>query len=320
MPLYGHSLRASEPLIADVVREALGSRAGVQVRHWYVQDDSYVVASVDTTRPAMRLVVKLEIPDKRPHRRFDSMAAIARMVRRQTEVPTFEVIAVDVSRSTWPCNVLIVTDVTGVTWAELYPRLSPTSRAHAQRQIGRAAAQIHTLALDRFGAIESDASIVGHDAAIAALQAKARQRIRTPVHRRLMLDLLEHRACVFATVAGPQLTHEDMNPNNLLFEMRDDEPVLSGVLDFESAWAGVADSDLARLELWRLTRGPALRDGYADVADIPAEYVLRRPILQLLWCLEYADDHTSTAHEADTAGVCAEIGIPPIMFKPDATV
>jgi len=57
--------------------------------------------------------------------------------------------------------------------------------------------------------------------------------------------------------------------------------------------------NLARLKLWRLTRGPALRDGYTEIADIPAEYVVRRPILQLLWCLEYADDHTSAAH-ADT--------------------
>src|SRR5438105_10177393 len=153
-PLYEHSLHPSEPLITEVVRDALGSEAGVQVRHLYVQQDSYIVASVDTTCPAMRLVVKLEIPHKRPHRRFDSMAAIAQMVRRRTAVPTFEVITVDVTRSRWPCDVLIVTQLPGVTWAQLYPRLSNTSRAHGQRQIGRAAAQIHTLALDRFGAIE----------------------------------------------------------------------------------------------------------------------------------------------------------------------
>ena len=38
-------------------------------------------------------------------------------------------------------------------------------------------------------------------------------------------------------------------------------------------------------------------------------------MLQLLWCLEYADDHPSSAHEADTARVCAEIGIPRIRFE-----
>jgi len=249
-PLYWHSLNASEPLIADVVRDALGSEAGVKVRQWYVREESYVVASVDTTRPAMRLVVKLEIPDKRPHRRFDSMAAITRMVRRQSAVPTFEVIAVDVTRSRWPCNVLIVTELPGVTWAQLYPRLSTTARAQGQRQIGRAAAQMHSLAYDRFGTIEFDGSISDHGGAVAALRARAAQRIRTPAHRQLMLDLLERREGLFASLPGSQVTHEDMNPNNLLFEMRDDETVLSGVLDFESAWAGVEDSDLARLELW----------------------------------------------------------------------
>ncbi len=85
-----------------------------------------------------------------------------------------------------------------------------------------------------------------------------------------MLDILEGREGVFASLSGSQVTDEDMNPYNL-----------------------------ARLKLWRLTRGPALRDGYTEIADIPAEYVVRRPILQLLWCLEYADDHTSAAH-ADT--------------------
>jgi aminoglycoside phosphotransferase (APT) family kinase protein len=33
--------------------------------------------------------------------------------------------------------------------------------------------------------------------------------------------------------------------DNLLFETRDGHPLLTGVLDFESAWAGVAESDLA---------------------------------------------------------------------------
>jgi len=41
-------------------------------------------------------------------------------------------------------------------------------------------------------------------------------------------------------------------------------------------------------------------------------YEGRRPLYQLLWCLEYAD--ASAQHAADTVRVCAELGIAPITF------
>jgi Phosphotransferase enzyme family len=67
---------------------------------------------------------------------------------------------------------------------------------------------------------------------------------------------------------GPCLCHEDLNPYNVLFELHNGEPVLTGVLDFEAEWAGLPESDLARLELWRWTRGAALRDGYAATSSV----------------------------------------------------
>jgi hypothetical protein len=74
-------------------------------------------------------------------------------------------------------------------------------------------------------------------------------------------------------------------------KVRDGQPCLSGILDFESAWASTGESDLARLELWWLTRGSAVREGYAQVTQVAAGYLSRRPVLQLPWCLEYADFH-----------------------------
>jgi aminoglycoside phosphotransferase (APT) family kinase protein len=47
-----------------------------------------------------------------------------------------------------------------------------------------------------------------------------------------------------ASVPGPRLVHDDLTPNNLLFAMRDDEPVQTGVLDFEAAWAAPGCSNL----------------------------------------------------------------------------
>src|SRR5437763_13409052 len=87
--LSGPSLNASESLMIDIVRDAIGARVDVNIRQWYVRDDTYVVMSMETNRPALRLVVKLEVSGKRPNRRFDSMATIARMVRGQTRPARF---------------------------------------------------------------------------------------------------------------------------------------------------------------------------------------------------------------------------------------
>ncbi len=86
------------------------------------------------------------------------------------------------------------------------------------------------------------------------------------------------------------------------------------MLDFDKAWAGCGESDLARLELWRGMTGDGFWQGYTSLLPIPAGYADRRPLYQLLWCLEYA--RPTPEHIADTAAVCATLGIPPIVFTP----
>ena len=305
---------ASERSVLDVVREAVGARAVARVAHWYVRRENYVVASVETQHPVMRLVVKLEIPCERPNRHFDSMAAIARMVRTHSEAPTFDVVAVDITRRNWPWEYLIVTELAGVTWMKLYPQLDHTARAVAQRQIGRSAAQLHVLRFDCFGQIGPDGGVIDGSGPVAALGQRALRRLRTPRFREVMLEVLESRGSLFADMPSATLCHEDMNPNNLVFEMRDGQPSLSGILDFESAWASTGESDLARLELWWMTCGDALREGYAEVAAVDSGYQARKPVLQLLWCLEYAEHDASAEHQSVTDQVCAELGIAPIPF------
>ena len=303
-----------EAAVIEVVREALGSQTTVTPTEWYVRRENYVVCGVETTRPSLRLVVKLEIPGERPNRRFDSMAAIGRLVRARTAAPTFDVVAVDTSRRKWPWEYLIMTELAGVTWASLYPRLDAAARSVALRQIGSSAAQLHVLRFDAYGQIGAYGEVVDGTGPIAALRIRAQRRIRTPRYLDIMLDVLEARAALFEGLPAATLCHEDMNPYNLVFALHDRQPFLSGILDFESAWASTGESDLARLELWRLTAGDALREGYAEIAPIDAGYPARRPVLQLLWCLEYAEHHPSDQHRAVTDQVCAELGIPSIHF------
>jgi Ser/Thr protein kinase RdoA (MazF antagonist) len=301
---------SSETAVIEVVRQAVGAHASVRVHDWHVRRDNYVVASVETQQPALRLIVKLEVPGERPNRNFDSMAAIARLVRSQTAVPTFDVVAVDTSRQQWPWEYLVVTELAGSTWMQLYPGLESAARQEAQRQIGRAAGQLHALRFEAFGQIGPDGSVLDGTTALPALIRRAQRRLTNPRYLALMLEALDRHTYLFAGLATATLCHEDLNPFNLVFNVRDGLPELVGILDFESAWASTGESDLARLEFWWMTAGTAIREGYTEVASVADEYMLRRPLLQLLWCLEYAEQHASPEHQAFTNRVFAELGLP----------
>jgi hypothetical protein len=59
---------SSETAVIEVVRHVVGTHTVVRVNHWHVRRENYVVASVATQQPALRLIVKLEVPGERPNR------------------------------------------------------------------------------------------------------------------------------------------------------------------------------------------------------------------------------------------------------------
>ena len=87
----------------------------------------------------------------------------------------------------------------------------------------------------------------------------------------------------------------------------------SDLIDFESAWAGCAESDLARLELWRGMMGEGFWEAYRAHVPLSDSYPERRPIYQLLWCLEYA--RSTVQHLRDTASVCQALRLAPVTFS-----
>jgi hypothetical protein len=190
---------SSETALVEVVRHVVGQHTAVRVNDWHVRRPNYVVASVETQQPALRLIVKLEVPGERPNRHLESMAAIARLVRSQTSVPTFDVVAVDTTRHR------------------------------------RAAGQLHALRFEAFGQIGSDGSVIDGSALLPALVHRAQRRLTKPGHLAVMLDALEKHGDLFAGLSIPTLCHEDLNPNNLVFTIRAGHPALVGILDFESA-------------------------------------------------------------------------------------
>ena len=58
--------------------------------------------------------------------------------------------------------------------------------------------------------------------------------------------------------------------------------------------------------------GEGFWEAYQDYVAVSVRYPERRPIYQLLWCLEYA--RPTAQHLADTERVCTALGIAPVTF------
>ena len=293
--------------------------ASCVVAGWTIarEADDYAVLVVDLDDPSIRVIVKLAGPGAALAGPFDRTAALVRIVRDRTALPTPEVLAADVSYRDWPWRYLVITHVEGATWAEVELSLDADARRDLYGQLGRAVAQLHAVRFPAYGEAGPDGRVAGDRPLVAALEERARRRIANPRHADAFISVLRERAGRFDSAPGPALCHEDLNPTNILLRRDEGGWRLAAILDFDSAWAGDPESDLARLELWQGVAYPGLMDGgfraaYEAIHPIARGYEERRPIYQLLWCLEYA--RASPQHTSDTARVCALLGLPPLSF------
>ena len=304
--------------IEALAREVFGPKCRMLAWHPVTHGDDYLVVFATLVLPARVVVLKLAYAASAAH--FSREAAIQRQVARETSVPVCEVLAVDDSCQRFPWRYLMMAHAPGMAWPDGLKRMSPHARYDIFRQLGEATAALHSLRYPQFGEVRDGETspptpLLRGEGSIEALEARARRRIANPAHADLFAAVLQAHASDFADLTGPRLTHEDLNPYNLLLvpgDEPDDDWRLAAVLDFGSAWAGCHESDIARLELWRDVMGNGFTEGYTASQPIAADYPKRRPIYQLLWCLEYA--RPTAQHHADTARVCAALDILPITF------
>lgn len=317
--------------IEALARAVFGPKCRLLAWHPVDSREGDLVVFATLVFPARVVVIKLANPQSaRPP--LAREAAIQRRVADETSVPVCEVLAADDSCQRFPWRYLMTAHAPGMEWRDALARMSPRARYAIFRQLGEAVAALHSLGFPEFGEIEAGspdltpppplpqergrqtASNDGSDF-LVALAARARRRIANPAHADLLVAVLRAHVSDFAGITEPRLTHEDLNPSNLLLAPGEDEGDdwrISAILDFESAWAGCPESDIARLELWRDMMGDGFYEGYTATRPIADGYPARRPVYQLLWCLEYA--RPTPEHHADTARVCATLGIPPVTF------
>jgi len=313
------SLAASldRAMLRELLRPIVGPHPRVDGYTTVRDADDYAVLIVDLAGPPARVVVKLAGPQATLACPFDRTAAINRIVRGQTTVPTPEALAADVSYRDWPWRYLVTTHNEGATWTETASSLDVAARRDLYRQLGQAVAQLHTIHFPAYGEIGVDGRVSEGYSLVAALEGRARRRVANPHHADLFVGLLRDRAHLFDGAPGSALCHEDLNPTNILLQRHGAVWRVAAILDFDSAWAGSPESDIARLDLWQSAAYPDLMDGgfraaYEMRRPVAPGYKGRRAIYQLLWLLEYAG--ASTQHGADTQHVCAQLHIPPITF------
>ncbi|MDE3076112.1 MAG: phosphotransferase, partial [Chloroflexota bacterium] len=151
----------------------------------------------------------------------------------------------------------------------------------------------------------------------AALLARAQSRLcqlSSASYADLFEAVLGANEGAFAEPPAPCLTHDDLNPNNIVLSRKHVGGWrIAGILDFEAAWSGGAEPDLARLDFWHGMTSNRFWRAYQELAPISDSFVRRKQLLQFLWCLEYA--RRTPEHLGITASLCADLGIAPVTFE-----
>jgi aminoglycoside phosphotransferase (APT) family kinase protein len=300
----------SLPLLRELLQQTIGSQVQVVTVHPLQQRIDYHVLRLTLRHPSLKVVVKLAGPHAPFAAPFDRTAQLHRVVAARTRLIMPEVLAVDVSYRAWPWRYLITTYLPGQEWAVIRPQLTPEERREADRQLGQAIGELHTIPFPSFGEVAPDSTVSPRQSYLEVLAERARRLIPSPRLADLFVQVLVSHAERFAEVSQARLCHEDLHAHNLLFQRVGGRWCLVTILDFDKAWAGHQESDLARLELWRGMVGEGFWPAYQAFCPLATSYPLRRPLYQLMWCLEYAQ--ATPDHLADTYQACLQVGIPPV--------
>jgi len=272
------------------------------------QSHDYLVLIAQLQHPSIDVVIKLAGPDASMAGSFERTAMLQRLVTTNTTIPMPEILAVDQSYHVFPWRYLVMTYIPGQEWAAVRKQMSLEELPHTYQQIGSAVAQLHSIQFQSFGELTLDGSIQGSGSFFSALSERAKRSINSSYLRDLFFSILDRERYLFLDVHQPRLCHEDLHGYNILFEYRQGQWHLATILDFDKAWAGHHEIDLARLEFWRGMVSTAFWQAYNEICQADSLYEQRRPIYQLLWCFEFA--RNTSQHLKDTQALCSKLGLP----------
>jgi aminoglycoside phosphotransferase (APT) family kinase protein len=291
-----------------LLESVMGTQTRIRSSHVIKQQEDYCVIQVRLRQPTIDVMVKIAGPKAHLASQFDRTVAIHRLVSSSTNIPLPEIIAADVTRQLWPWRYLIYASVPGIQWADICHHLNEDKLAGAYRQLGEAVGQLHRIEFPAFGEIDPQGLVMQPSLDfLSVLKRRALQQIKNYRNQQLILDVMDQHSHWFQNVKESRLCHEDLHGYNILLKQESGEWRLAAILDFDKAWAGHSEIDLARLEIWRGMTSPEFWSAYRSLQPLGEDYIQLRPIYQLVWCLEYASP--SAQHLMDTQQVCRALGL-----------
>jgi len=306
----GTDLDASmQELVRTEGARLLGAQAAQGYRVLHSTDTSAVVMlkSADPERDVVFKVARLQDSAAGLGADFQRTAAVVGLAR-DAGVPAPAVLAVDTSGRSGPWQYLLQEHVSGTTWRQVRPLLEEKEVDAAHREIAEVLLAIQTVRFDQFGELDRSARPAGVPL-LRALRRRA-DRILRPHDRHAFRQLLDLHEQLF--VDGPQqatLVHDDLHHDNILFAQRGGRWRLAGVIDWDKAWSGPPESDVARMAFWDDMTGHRFWQVYDEAVAVTAGRDQRLLLYQLLWCLEYGDGSDRHAgHTAELWRRSADVG------------
>jgi fructosamine-3-kinase len=296
-----------ENQLPQLIKQVCGAQVEIGLSTVLNQLDDYLVVVLDLLPASTRIVVKLAGPAAQYECPFDRTASILKQVASCTTIQMPDVLAVDVSYRYWPWRYMVKTYLEGEEWATARAKMSPSEQAYAFSQIGHAVGQLHAIRYPSFGELNPDGGIQTGQNLWDALTHRANLLIKSARSRDLFRSILDRDRQLFEGVTRASLCHEDLHRHNILFEHTRAGWQLKTILDFDKAWAGHSESDLARLSLWKGMTSPEFWTAYQSMHPVEEGFLERQVIYQLLWCLEFA--RMTPEHLADTRRICEASGI-----------
>ena len=298
----------SQDELQEFLQGIFGTKVKIADQKIANQQHDYLVLIVQLRSPSMHLVVKLAGPEAWMAASFERTAMFHHLVAANASTPMPEILAVNTSYQTWPWRYMIKTFIPGQEWAIVRQQMNDAQLANAYHQIGSAVAKLHAIRFPTFGEPGIDGIVPGSDSYLTSLIERVRCSISSPHLRDLFYSVLEKRKFLFLDVLQASLCHEDLHGHNLIFQFHQNRWRLAAILDFDKAWSGHNEIDLARMEFWKGMTSKDFWVAYKAIHPIEPLYEQRRPIYQLQWCFEYA--RMTPEHLADTRLLCAELGLP----------
>jgi hypothetical protein len=183
----------------------------------------------------------------------------------------------------------------------------PDQLVAAHRQIATAVLAVQSARFAGFGELDPGTGPAGHD---LGTPCAAGRSCASPTRAGVPGSAgcsSARRTCLAGDRSAPALCHDDLHHANVVFRHERGRWRLAGLLDWDKAWAGPAESDIARMALWDDMTGPGFWETYRAAAPVADGEPERALVHQLLWCLEYPAD--TPRHRADTAALCRRLGL-----------